>query len=310
MRVFFSLLLVAALAAGARPSPAGLNAPAAPDDEQQLSPEEEREARALLARFKGRLRETNDFGPILDELFVGDFRERLWQVPRDWLPWGFLDELLAVNSDRAALRRHYLAWMNFYALVYKLSEAARALKKEAGGDGEDEVKAKDIFSPEIVEVLAGDPTLAKFSDAFTDEEDERSAQRGDESAADNSPSEDARAAAAGVDAGVEGGEDDGVLIRTPRQLEEVSSTLEKANELTRKRLADMAAALPASPPASPGKEEGEEDSTPLSPETLDEDEYGFPAGTPVIHAEVAPFCVFLVRIDGRLRIMAVALYTD
>ncbi|HYG80713.1 MAG TPA: hypothetical protein VD861_10015 [Pyrinomonadaceae bacterium] len=309
MRVFISLLLVAALAAGARPSSARFNPPAAPDDEQKLSPEEELEAQALLARFKERLRATKDFGPIVDELFVSDFRERLWQVPRDWQPWGFLDEILAVNADRAALRRHYLAWMNFYALVHELSEAARALKKQAGGDGEDEVKARDIFSPEIVEVLAGDRTLAWFAEEFKEKEDEESARGdvGDEPTADSSPSSGAGAAATGADAGAEG---DGGLIKTPRQLEEVSSTLEKANELMRKRLAGMAAALSASPPASAGKEEGEEDSTPISPEPLDEDEYGFPAGTQVIHAEVKPFCVFLVRIDGRLQIMSVALYTD
>ncbi|HWT01269.1 MAG TPA: hypothetical protein VN256_13560 [Pyrinomonadaceae bacterium] len=308
MRVLLSLLLVAALAAGARPSSARLNPPAAPDDERKPSPGEAREAQALLARFKGRLRETNDFGPIVDELFVGDFRERLWQVPRDWLPWAFLDEILAVNADRAALRRHYLAWMNFYALVYRLSEAARALKKQAGG-GEDEVKARDIFSPEIVSVLAGDPTLGRFSEELTGKEDEQSAQGdgGNESASDNSSSEVAGAAATEVDAS---GEDDAGLIKTPRQLAEVSTTLEKANELMRKRLAGMAAALPASPAASAGEEKGVEDSTRSFADTLDEGEYGFPAGTRVIHAEVAPFCVFLVRIDGRLQIMSVALAYD
>ena len=293
MRVFISLLLVATLAAGARPSFARLNPPAAADDEQKLSPEEEREARGVLARFKEHLQETNDFGPIVDELFVRDFRERLWQVPHNWLPWAFLEEILVVNSDRAALRRHYLAWMNFSGLSYKLSEAAQALKKQAGGDGDD-VKAKDIFSPEIIGVLAGDPTLANFADEFTEKEQEESAQEGVgvESAADK------------------GSSDDAGLIRTPRQLEEVSSTLEKANELMRKRLAGMKAALTSPPPASAGEKEGEKDSPRLSTETLDEDEYGFPAGTPVIHGEVAPFCVFLVRIDGRLQIMAVGLAYD
>lgn len=314
MRVLVALLLVLTLATAGRPSTVRRSPLASQDEERKLLPEEEREALSLVARLKERLRATGDFGPIVDEMFVRDFQERLWQVSRDWLPWAFLDEILPSYASREGLRRYYVAWMNFYAVIYQLAAALKALKKEAGVD-KYEVKARDIFSPEIVNVLTSDRTLARFAKEFIEEEHE------DESAKDagsNQTAEDKISTeAAGTQAteaetsGTSDGDDGAGLIKTPRQLEDVSATIEKANELLRKRLSVMTTALPTAPPPGDVQEEkGEEESSYLYPTTLDEDEYGFPQGTRVIHAEASSFCVLLIRIDGRLQILSVAIAFD
>jgi hypothetical protein len=45
--------------------------------EEKLTPEEEREARALAGEFIRRLDETGDVTPLLSELYINDFAERL-----------------------------------------------------------------------------------------------------------------------------------------------------------------------------------------------------------------------------------------
>ena len=284
MRVFLALLLGLTLATAGNPSTVRGNRPAVQEDEQKLSPEEEQEARALVARLEERLLATNDFGPIVDELFVGDFQERLWQAPHNSLPWYFVDKFLLGYAGPAELRRFYVASVSFYRLFFRLEEAAKALKKQSE-NSEKELKAADIMSQEIINVLLGNPTIAELAKEFR-EDDENESTRG----ADDT--------------------DEMGIIKTQRQLEDVSSTLEKANELMRKRLADMLASLQASRAGGVNEKEGEKDSPYFSPTTLDEDEYGFPQGTRVIHAEVPPFCVYLVRVDGRLRILSAAPTVD
>lgn len=283
MRVFLALLLGLALATAGHPSTVRGNWPIVQEDEQQLSPEEEQEARDLLARFEERLLATNDFGPIVDELFVGDFEDRLWQVSRDSLPWGFMDLALIAYANRAELRRFYVASMSFYALYFRLTRAAEALKKGNASD-DDEAKFVEALSPEVINVLLGDPTIAKLARKMNETEEDDGA-------------------------GAEGDSDETGVIKTPQQLEGVSSTLEKANELLRKRLASMTAAAPATP-AGDGEAKDEPGSRQPSATTLDEDEFGYAKDTRVIHADILGFCVTMIRIDGRLKILSAVLYVD
>src|SRR3954470_1342085 len=85
----------------------------------KLTPEEEQEALDLAARFSERLRATNDFGQIIDEMFVPHFPERLRQAPQNSLPLILLDKSLRGRATSDELRRYYAASMNFSELCFR-----------------------------------------------------------------------------------------------------------------------------------------------------------------------------------------------
>lgn len=296
MRVLAAFLLVMTLATSGHPLTARQNPPVFRAEEEQLSPEEEQEARTLVARFEERLLASNDFGQIAGELFVEDFSERLRRAPVNTIPWYFLDKSLIAYADPAALRRHYIAWMNYYGLVLRIYEVSKALKQQSEGN-DDDAKIKEVITPEVFNLLLSDPTLAVFAHAMGgDEEYERA--KGDESS---------QPAAATAEADPDGTTeaDEAGVIRNVWQLNDVSSTLEKANELLRKHLAAM-----PSPPSGVDEKKSRQKQQEIYLTSLDEDEYGYPTDTPVIQANTLGFCLQLIKRDGRLKILSVVLYVD
>lgn len=276
-----------------------------PEDEQKLTAEEEEEARVLALSFKGRVHTTNDIGPLVDEMFVYDFSERLHQAPTNSIPMGFLDKTLIASASGSELRRYYIVSINFCQLYFRLYDAMKHAAKQTD-DEEKELQESEVLSAEEINVLLSDPTLAKLAEEFKkDHEDETTKEEDSNRSAKNGDLPQAQSAAAESESAGPEKEDEVSIIKSAGQLNSISATLEKTTELMRKRLAGM-------PPNTLGDEDQEngEDSLSFDLKTLDEGEYGYPKNTHAIHVDVRPFCVDLIRTSGALKILSVSLYVD
>lgn len=311
MRVRLSLILLLSLTtvsmAASHPLFIKNNLPAG-QQERGLTPEEEQEALALVKRFGERWRATNDFGQIIDELFVKDFSERLWQVPQDKLPWAFIDKTLVVHASPRELRRYYIAAGNFYGLYSGLYEAVESLREKSENNA-DSLEMAEVLSPEVVKILLSNRTFALLAELSKGEENNESAQENDShQPAERADSAQAAPSAAEVNADDSADQSEVGIIKSLPQLNDASATLEKANGLMRQRLLKM----PRKAQAASGKEEpeSEQDSQKPNLSSLDEEEYGYPKDTPVIHLDSAPFCLYLIKIEGRFRILFVYIPVD
>lgn len=309
--VIMMLLLVMAATAPAQQQAENDNPPAA-QEEQKLTPEEEREALALAARFSARLRSTSDFGQLVDELFVRDFSGRLRQTPQDSLPLYFLDKSLVGRATPDELRRYYVASMNFYELFFRLYEVADQQRKQAGS--EEEPQLEEALSPEVIEVLLSNRLAATW--IKEELSDEREKENGDNGRpAEGFDSAQAVQTATDADNGKSEQDNEEVIIKSLADLNDTSATFEKAAELLRQRLSYMPMIAPAVDGNSEedkekGEEEGERREPKLSSTSLDEGEFGFPKGTPVIHLDVRPYCLTLIKVDGQFKILSANLYVD
>lgn len=309
-RSIMAVLLAVAISAAANVHPASASARSAGVDaekERPLTPEEEEEARSLVMRFNERLRETTDLGPIIDELFVHDFSERLNRQPTGFLLWCFLSKNVIAEAGRDKLRRSYVAWMNFYELVFRLYQAIAALKKQSGdGEVEDRLKIGDALSPEIIRVLLGDPVMAKLYREGLDDESTQEDNNGQPATSgDSSQAEDTASQTKNNDA-TEKSED--TIINNLSQLEAVSSTLEKAVALMRSRLASLAAVAPNWPGDEATKTQ--RDSLELYLASSEQDLDGSHEDARVIKVAAMPFSLRLIRVDGQLKILSADIYVD
>jgi hypothetical protein len=274
--------------------------------EKELTPEEEQEARAISRRFNERLRATNDLGGIIDEMFVKDFAEHLRRAPQDWLPWMFLDKNLMAYASPDELRRYYVAAMNFYGLYFRLHEEAKRLQKQSENN-EDELKLEDVLSSEVINTLLSDPTFAEFAELAKKEESDGGTKDDNlRQPAESGDSAQAAKATTEADANESTEKSEIGIIKHLPQLNAASATFEKANELMRKRLAEMSRKAQA---ASKSEDTEKEPDSPYLT-SLNEWEYGYPENTPVIHVEGAPFCLYLIKVDGQLRILSAHIYGD
>lgn len=280
--------------------------PIAAGEERRLTSEEEQKARLLITHFKERWRTTNDFGQIVDEMYVNDFSERLRQSRIDWLPWAFLHKSLIAQADDGQLRRYYVASMNFYGLFFRLSEAA-SLRKQSGD--EEEPKIEDVLSLEIINVLRGDPTLAELAEEFKeDEENERAKEDDHNQPAKSGDSPQAAGATAQADDNKRTEQSENGIIKSLSQLKGIVTTLEHAAELMRQRLANMSLITPSL--SGDANAQSRRESLEFHPTTLDEGDYGYPEGTKIIQAKALPYCLRLIGINGQLKILSVDIYVD
>jgi len=210
------------------------------------------------------------------------------------------------------LRRYYVASMNGYGLIFRLQEIAEYQKRLSGNDNEEDSDIDKVLTPEIISVLLSDPTIAQLAQEIKeDEKDEKDEQAKEDNRNQSASSVDSTQAATATEETAANSSakasEDGV-IKTVAQLKSVSATLEKANELMRKRLAS----LPAVPLDWPGSDDtaNKQSSAKFDLTTLDESEYGYEKGTQVIHTNVMPYCLHLIRINGQLKIQSVVLYVD
>lgn len=309
-RHIISFLLILAISLATAVHPTGARAMSlrvvAAEDEQRLTPEEELEAREFVSRVIERLKTTHDIGPLIDDLFVKDFTERLRQSPQTWLPWFFLDKALIATSSDAELRRFYVASLNFYGLFYEIFYAVAQLKKQAEGN-EEELKLEDALTPEIISTLMSDPVIAELAQEFKKDEEDGTAKKedGNQSPPSGDPTPSANPSAEADNSSGATEEREIGSIKTSYQLNSVSTTLEKTSVLMRKRLASL-------PQFAPNTDdtESQKASTEFDLLTLDEGEYGYPHGTQTIHVNILPFCLHIIRANGQLKLLTVSIFVD
>jgi hypothetical protein len=288
------LLALAALAAAARPCAA---------DEGEMTDAEARAARALALRFMGRLRETDDFGPLVEEFFPAGFDERLRRFVGEAPGQG--EEDFLVGFDRAALlraepnelRRAYVALLNFWNQHHLLGDAAldyARLQCEAAGEarpcgwGPHYGLARGAVPEEAFRIAAADPLLGAMLDII-----------GDDGEAEEGEVAEARVNAAAV--------------RDPARLRSFTERLERCVPLLREAVAKLRAdarSYAAAHSATKSYEDmvaahAELKVYHLSDETLEEASFGLPAGALLIRARVYPYEMAIARAGGRLTILAV-----
>jgi hypothetical protein len=313
--IAFLLALAILFTAAVHPSSATSAAVVKEEEEETpLTPEEIVEARDVALRFNDRLKMTNDVGSVVDTMFVSDFSERLRHAPRERMPIAFLDRSLLPTASRDELRRYYVAFLNFYLLMYRLFEVTDKLREQAGGKDNTDWGIEHELTPQIINILMSDPVIAQLAKDLKEDEKDESAKEDDGSQPAKS-GDSSQAASTATQADVANADDTAdsemQIIKTHKQLESVSATLEKAIVLMRQRLASLPAIAPE--PSTGDAQESKHDSTEPYLPTIDGSFYGYyghPQGTRIIQIDALPFCLALVKTDGRLKILSAAIYVD
>jgi hypothetical protein len=264
-------------------------------DETKITAEEEREAHELAERFLRRMQETNDLAPLVGEMFVPDYAERLGQEASN-KPLALLSKSAVEGASREELVRYDLALNNslylasLLFLAYQTSHPAQDVEQEWGA-----TYYKQLLPPDIIELCRNDAILR----VLFEEETKESAEENRSGA----PVENSNVI-----------DHDDEPIRTVEQLRGFTSTLEQAIVLARKHLA----ALPRQPAlVERHKGASEEENWTAERERfkprawrLERDSYGYPAGTRIICLNVAIYHMDLIRVDGRLKVLALYLDMD
>ena len=307
LRTFFALALLLT-ATPLRVTRAQADAPAAP---QEMTDEEEREARALALRFMKRLRETDDFAPLVKEFFPEDFVERVMSTIRE-MPVGGDEDFLFVfdptvlaRADVAELRRAYVALMNFWnqqellrnaALDYASLECGLAGEKRPCGWGRHFQLQREAIPAEAFRVAAGDPLFEGLLGALLDEGSE-------------GPELSTEEQAARVEA---------MMIRDTARLRAVTDRMERCVKFLREatgKLRSEAKSFAAVHSATDVYAELVAAREELKVYKLDADtvgdedagvySLGLPEGALMITARVYPFEMAVARVEGRLEILVV-----
>lgn len=251
-----------------------------------LTPEEEREARALALRFVRKFQETLDVASLVNsEMFVGDLPERIRKHPSNesfYKP--FKDGVAELASDEE-LRRCFATLANAMFQYWALTEADKFRKKHVEGEEDcgKETPIEQLVPPEVVSVLTNDPT---FGPIFTRELREN-VEAGDAS----------------------GGENGEMNIDSPERLRSFISLVEKATTIARKHLENLPAWRQARhhvPYFNPDLSLDESEAVSLEVEELSEDFLGMQEGEEMICAHVLMFHFDLVKVNGHLKILAVS----
>lgn len=279
--------------------------PPASKQEAELAPEEEREAREMAVRFMKRLRETDDFDPLVSEFFVSDFVERIRLFVRaensheDFFVLCEREVLLQASVED--LRRAYLALMNFWNQQDRLNCAAwDHVKVQYRTEGKDALQEQEAWgqhlklreeavSEEAFRIAQSDPMLDSLFNLVREDKD------GDdeESLADD----DAKITA--------------FAIHDVTRLRAFTDKLERTIPLLRrgaeKLRADIAPAHGASEKSQADELNPEDDFRiyHFESERLETETFGLPAGTMLIRARIYPYEMALARVDGQLKILAV-----
>lgn len=264
------------------------------EDETKITKEEAAEAHEIAGRFLRRLQETNDLAPLVGEMFVPDYAVRLKQEATD-KPLALLSKSAVEQASREELARYELALNNSLYLASLLLLAYQT--SHPAEDDTDEWSAayyKRMLPPEIIELCKDDPILRVLFEEETNE-------RGEENQSGASPSENSNVI-----------DHDDEPIRSREQLRGFTSTLEQAIVLARRHL-DALPRKPAFVERHKGASEQENwkaESESWKPRawTLTRESYGYPIGTRILCVNVAIYHMDLIRVDGRLKV--VALYMD
>ena len=140
-----------------------------------VTKEEERQAREVAAAFTRRLIETHDFAPVVRELYAGDFMSRYLKEELDsgphpesatfmlsGVPALSFREALAARADSEYWPRLYVAAQTFLHFGFLSLYSKKTLKELGEPDKFDQRDLLDVYPPEAVKLLDGNPTLANF----------------------------------------------------------------------------------------------------------------------------------------------------
>jgi hypothetical protein len=258
-----------------------------------------------------RLRETDDFAPLVGEFFHEDFAERLRHTVRETPESGdgnflfIFDRAVLLRADAAELRRAYVAFMNFWnqqeilgdvAFDYANLECGLAGEKRPCGWGRHFQLQREAIPSEAFRVVAADPLFEGLFGSLLEEGAE-----GDEPSAEEQ--------AARIEA---------MMIRDATRLRAFTDRMERCvtflREATGKlrseaksfaavyNVADDYAAMVAAREELKvyhleGDTAGEANSAVYS--------LGLPEGALLIRARVYPFEMVMTRAEGRLKILVV-----
>lgn len=301
-RAFIASLLVALLVttssnsnifvAAARTSPVAQEA----SDEAKITAEEEQEAREIAERFLRRMVETNDVTPLVGEMFVADYAVRLRQEASN-KPLTLLSKSAVEEASREELVRYQLALNNgFYLasllfLAYQTSYPAEDVEQKWGA-----TYYKRLLPPDIIELCKNDETLRVL---FEEETNER--------ADENQPAAPSLEKPNVID-------HDDEPIRSVEQLRSFTSTLEQAITLARKHLAASPFKLAFVDRHKGASEEenwaAEREAFKPRAWVLSKDFYGYPKDTRVFCVNAAIYHMDLIRVDGKLKVLALDLNID
>jgi hypothetical protein len=297
MRPFVALLLIFSFAA-ARPV---ARARSAQDDKEpaRLTPEEEKDAGVLAADFEKRISETNDIKPLIDEMFVADFAERLrvTEAPGDFIFIPVRDDV-EKRLDRGDLLRAYAASMNFFFLMSRLYVVALDARTRDGRckvDEEDEAGCEptfsEIFPPPVMEVLERNPLLTGLAAELEKEESPNDGSQGPQDNHDERTVENVEQFHSLVATLEEAGDKMREQLKNSPSL---SSTHEMLVDLRAKRVK-----------AAENDEDSREDGVRPRLTILTKEFFGYPPGTRLICvSSVLPFHLDLVRVGGQLKVAA------
>ena len=161
MRALSTLLLILAFVTQSfthQTSRAGVMPPSV-IQEVELTAEEEREARALVALFIKKFAEKKDIGVTIDELFVSDFtRTLIERNERD--PFVLIQSEVPLAVPTETLREYYIAVVNIWYLTWALFHAHRCSLDVDKKD--DDFKFEDTYPRAVVSLIKSEPLLLRF----------------------------------------------------------------------------------------------------------------------------------------------------
>jgi len=131
----------------------------------QSSPQEEKEARELAAKFSILFSETQDLTPIIKDLYFKDFAERYKAFKAKTIKANPVDLYfspgLEYNSQllTAAAAKD---WQDFYVATNNLLLLGFIRGLKANPDGTRDVKISDLYPPKVLELLHANSLLANM----------------------------------------------------------------------------------------------------------------------------------------------------
>jgi len=279
------LLLILCLALGSTARP--LFAQEEARDATQITVEEKQEVLEVAERFVRRMQETNDLAPLIGEMFVSDYAERLCQEATD-KSLLFMKKNVVRQASWEELARYQIA-LNTSGYVVGLLIAEYEESHAKTDEGEDREDFANTLPPDILALFKNDSLLTSLF------EKEQKAQAGKNKLGGQLIQTD----------------QDGNLyepIQSIEQLRNLTSTLEQAGILARKHL-DALAVKPSHLKRHKGaneEENWEAERDWIRPRAwvLTREFFGYPEGTRIFCANVLIYHMDLVRVDGKLKVLA------
>lgn len=201
------------------------------NDQYDLTPQEEHEARVLVQNFTRRFEETKDIGVLFDEFFTRDFIGSRTQYPEALLPFAFVCRSTAAEADAAQWQRYYVATVNFYVWSQRLYIAGEFDKSLSDENEENDMPPmEELYTKEIVVLMKSDDLLRSFLN-MTENENELDDKTKDacNTFECDCPDEQDNETPKSIT------EDRGINIKTVERLNRVSEILEKASKLAQEK---------------------------------------------------------------------------